>query len=197
MAKKKEIEIDETVELDVDVENEKVVEDVIQTVDVTEEEIKPIKTEWKPDLHRMICIKNIARGKLVYSSKRQNGYVITWENTNDENSMELAELVNLKNSRFVTEPWIRIKEDDEVELLKYLGIFKHYEEIMDVEVDKILTLSPDKFERKFKNLPESFKQAIAGRAAEMMKSGELDSLKIKNIIEKDMSIDLSFYARGD
>ena len=193
MAKKKETEIDETVELDVEIEAIEE-EDTIQTVEPIE-----IKVEWKPDLHRMICIKNIARGKLVYSSKRQNGYVITWENTNDENYMELAELVNLKNSnkRFVTEPWIRIKEDDEVELLKYLGIFKHYEEIMDVEVDTMLTLSPDKFERKFKNLPESFKQAIAGRAAEMMKSGELDSLKIKNIIEKDMSIDLSFYARGD
>lgn len=177
------------------VEDKKEQEQNIKEVNIKKVEI--LEKKWEPDLHRMICVKNIARGKLVYKSKRQNGYEIVWENTNDENYMELAELVNLKNAnkRFITEPWIRINEPDEVEILKYLGIHRYYEKIIDVDVDKILTLSPDRFERKFKNLPNSFKQAIAGRAAEMIKSGELDSLKIKNIIEKEMDIDLSFYAR--
>jgi len=175
--------------------------ETISDIKITNDEPKSekVKPKWEADLHRMICVKNIARGKLVYSSKRQNGYVIEWEKTNDENYMELSELVNLKNSnkRFITEPWIRIKEDDEIEILKYLGIYKYYEKILDVDVDKMISLTPDRFEKKFKTLPESFKQAIAGRAAEMMKSGELDSLKIKNIIEKEMNIDLSFYARSE
>ena len=157
------------------------------------------KEKWIPDLHRQICVKNISRGKLVYVSKKQNGFEVIWENTNDEDYLELQELVSLKNSykRFATEPWIRINEPDEVEILKYLQIYKHYERILDVDIDKMLSKSPEKFEVKFKTLPNSIKEAIAGRAAEMMKSGELDSLKIKNIIEKDMDIDLSFYARGD
>ena len=157
------------------------------------------KEKWIPDLHRQISVKNISRGKLVYVSKKQNGFEVIWENTNDEDYLELQELVSLKNSykRFVTEPWIRINEPDEVEILKYLQIYKNYEKILDVDIDKMLYKSPEKFEVKFKTLPNSFKEAIAGRAAEMMKSGELDSLKIKNIIEKDMDIDLSFYARGD
>lgn len=162
-------------------------------------EIKPVVQipKWQPDLHRQICVKNISRGKLVYVSKKQNGFETIWENTGDEDYLELQELVSLKNTykRFITEPWIRINEPDEVEILKYLQIYKYYEKILDVDVDKILSLSPERFEHKFKTLPESFKQAIAGKAAEMMKSGELDSLKIKNIIEKEMEIDLSFYAR--
>ena len=36
--------------------------------------IKEEKQTWKPDLNRQIAIKNIARGKLVYKSKRQIGY---------------------------------------------------------------------------------------------------------------------------
>jgi len=186
------------------------VETIIETPSIEEDkepiiekkvENKPTVSapKWEPDLHRLICVKNISRGKLVYVSKRQNGFVTEWENTNDEDYLELQELISLKNSykRFVTEPWIRINEPDEVEILKYLQIYKHYEKILDVDVDKMLTLSFDRFEKKFKTLPDSFKQAIAGRAAEMMKSGELDSLKIKNIIEKEMNIDLSFYARGE
>ena len=64
-------------------------------------------------------------------------------------------------------------------------------------MESVLQLEPNKFEKKFKTLPESFKEAIAERAAQMIKTGELDSLKIKNIIEKEMDIDLAFYARGD
>jgi hypothetical protein len=148
----------------------------------------------------MICVKNIAKGKLIYQSKRQMGYILEWEKTGDENYMELVELVNLKNTdkRIVEEPWIKIKESDEVEILKYLGIYKYYEKILDIDtVESVLKLSPDKFEAKFKTLPDSFKEAIAEQAAKMIKSGELDSLRIKNIIEKDMNIDLAFYDRGN
>jgi len=188
-----------------EIKDNPIIEDTVTDeiiVEKTVQEVKPVtetKVKWEPDLHRQICVKNISRGRLVYVSKKQNGFETIWENTNDEDYLELQELVSLKNSykRFVTEPWIRIKEPDEVEILKYLQIYKHYEKILDVDVDKMLTLSPDRFEKKFKTLPESFKQAIAGRAAEMMKSGELDSLKIKNIIEKEMNIDLSFYARSE
>lgn len=207
MAKK-----DKNLDIPLTIENVKETENnVLEIKETTEEQsivekVKPTtilpieqKVKWEPDLHRQICIKNISRGKLVYVSKKQNGFETIWENTNDEDYLELQELVSLKNTykRFVTEPWIRINEPDEVEILKYLQIYKHYEKILDVDVDKMLTLTPDRFEKKFKTLPDSFKQAIAGRAAEMMKTGELDSLKIKNIIEKEMSIDLSFYARGD
>lgn len=183
-------------------EIDKVVSNVIEEVKteiIKETPIVEVKVKWEPDLHRQICVKNISRGKLVYVSKKQNGFETTWENTNDEDYLELQELVSLKNSykRFVTEPWIRINEPDEIEILKYLQIYKHYEQILDVDIDSLFAMSPDTFEEKFGTLPDSFKQAIAGRAAEMMKSGELDSLKIKNIIEKEMSIDLSFYARGE
>ena len=87
----------------------------------TETNVENIKKPkaWKPDLTRMICIKNIAKGKLIYKSKRQMGYTIVWDKRGALNYMELGEFINLKNSdmRFITEPWIRIMEEDEVEIL--------------------------------------------------------------------------------
>ena len=57
-------------------------------------EMETKKTEttkqWKPDLKRMIRIKNIAQGKLIYVSKRQLGYTVEWPNSGDVNYLELG-----------------------------------------------------------------------------------------------------------
>jgi predicted SnoaL-like aldol condensation-catalyzing enzyme len=160
-------------------------------------ESKPI---WKPDLTRMICVKNIARGRLVYKSKRQLGYTVIWENRGSTNYMELGEFINLKNSdlRFVQEPWIRIIEDDEVEILKYANVYQYYKEMIEVnDVETLLNYDFDKFVRKFDKLPEGYKNTVAEYAAQMIQEGKLDSIKIKNHIEKSMNIDLSFLIQKD
>lgn len=149
--------------------------------------------QWKPDLNRMICIKNIARGRLIYKSKRQMGYMIVWENTNDLNYMELGEFINLKNSdrRFITEPWIRIMEDDEVEILKYANVYQYYKEMIEVnDIEDLFKLDFDRFKRKFTKLPQGYKNSVAEYAARMIREGTLDSIKIKKFIEKEMDISL-------
>jgi len=159
-----------------------------------------IKEQWKPDLNRMICLKNIASGKLIYVSKRQMGYKIEWENPGDTNYIELGEFVALKNSdsRFVTAPWVRIMEDDEIEILKYANIFKHYKEILGLDnVSDILRLDFESFRKKFDKLPEEYKNSVVEQAALMIKSGELDSIKIKDYIEKSMGIELDILIRPD
>lgn len=159
-------------------------------------EDKPVVKEekvWKPDLNRQIAIKNIARGKLVYKSKRQMGYTVIWENTNDINYMELGEFINLKNSdrRFITEPWIRIMEDDEVEILKYANVYQYFKEMIEVkDIEDLFKLDFDRFTHKFKKLPDGYKNSVLEYAARMIKNGELDSIKIKNFLEKEMDMNL-------
>ena len=158
------------------------------------------QSKWKPDLDRQICLKNIASGKLVYKSKRLNGYKIEWESPGDTNYIELGEFINLKNSdsRFVTEPWIRILEDDEIEILKYANIFKYYEEILGLNnVADILLLDFDRFKKKFDKLPDGYKNSVVEQAAQMIKNGELDSIKIKNYIEQSMGIELDILIKSD
>jgi len=171
------------------------------TKDIIKEIPKPeMKEQWKPDLNRMICLKNIASGKLIYVSKRQLGYKIEWENPGDTNYIELGEFIALKNSdsRFVTAPWVRIMEDDEVEILKYANIFKHYKEILGLNnVSDILKLDFNSFKKKFDKLPEEYKNSVVEQAALMIKSGELDSIKIKDYIEKSMSIELDILIKSD
>ena len=163
----------------------------------TETKVENIKKPkaWKPDLTRMICIKNIAKGKLIYKSKRQMGYTIVWEKRGALNYMELGEFINLKNSdmRFITEPWIRIMEEDEVEILKYANVYQFFKSIIEIDdVDALLRLPFDKFCSKFDKLPDSFKKTVAERAKDMIANGELDSIKIKKYIEQQLDIELEF-----
>lgn len=163
----------------------------------TETKVENIKKPkaWKPDLTRMICIKNIAKGKLIYKSKRQMGYTIVWEKRGALNYMELGEFINLKNSdmRFITEPWIRIMEEDEVEILKYANVYQYFKSIIEIDdVDALLRLPFDKFCSKFDKLPDSFKKTVAERAKDMIANGELDSIKIKKHIEQQLDIELEF-----
>lgn len=171
-------------------------ENNVQEVKV--EKPKKDKFVWKPDLQRMICLKNIARGKLVYKSKRQMGYTIEWDKKGDTNYIELGEFISLKNTdkRFVTEPWVRIIEDDEIEILQYANIFQYYKEILGIEnVSDILRLDFQSFKKKFDKLPEGYKNAVVEYAADMIKNGELDSIKIKNYIEETMGIELDILTR--
>ena len=173
--------------------------DNIQEDKIVEVKIKPENIEkskaWTPDLTRMICIKNIAKGKLIYKSKRQMGYTIVWEKRGALNYMELGEFINLKNSdmRFITEPWIRIIEEDEVEILKYTNVYQYFKSIIEIDdVDALLNLSYDKFCSKFDKLPDSFKKTVAERARDMIASSELDSIKIKKHIEEKLDMELDF-----
>lgn len=163
----------------------------------TKQEVTPM---WKPDLQRMICIKNISRGKLIYKSKRMVGYTIEWAKKGDTNFIELGEFIDLKNTnrRFVTEPWIRVVEDDEIEILKYANIFQYYKEILGLDnVSDILRLDFESFKKRFDKLPEGYKNSVVEQAADMIKTGELDSIKIKNHIEKTMEIDLNILTKSE
>jgi hypothetical protein len=203
MAKKLEINIsshlnnleDEQVELIKDYYNNVDSEPIKKKTNIKNEDKPIIKEEkvWKPDLNRQIAIKNIARGKLVYKSKRQMGYTVIWENTNDINYMELGEFINLKNSdrRFITEPWIRIVEEDEIEILKYANIYQYFKEMIEVkDIEDLFKLDFDRFTHKFKKLPDGYKNSVLEYAARMIKNGELDSIRIKNFLEKEMDMNL-------
>jgi hypothetical protein len=112
----------------------------------------------------------------------------------------LGEFINLKNSdrRFVTEPWVRIMEDDEIEILKYANILQYYKEILGIDnVEDILKLDFESFKKKFDKLPEGFKNAVVEQSATMIKNGELDSIKIKKYIEEVMEIELDVLTKSE
>lgn len=160
-----------------------------------EKEIIPV---WKPDLRRQICVRNMTMGKLIYSSKKHVGYTIVWDEPSSENYIELEEFISLKNTdkRFVSEPWIRIIEDDEAEILKYCNIYQFYKNIIDIETtSQIFELPYDAFVEKFKGLPNGYKDSVLIEASEAIRNGTLDSIRIKTFLEKETGMDLNLISK--
>lgn len=193
--------IDEVLEQEQDLEQIENLEDIRDNSDekIINEISKQIVKTPKLDLTRTICIKNISNGKLVYKSKRQMGCTVVWENKNELNYMELGEFINLKNSdlRFITEPWIRVIEEDEVEILKYANIYQYYKEIIEIkDMDNIFKLDFDRFKSKFNSLPDGYKKNVAEYAGMLIRENKLDSIRIKSFIEDSMDIELDFLSKN-
>ena len=79
-------------------EIKKIISNNIVSTVVTNKIEPKVQKQWKPDLNRMICIKNISNGGLIYKSKRQMGYTIQWDRKGSKNYMELGEFISLKNN---------------------------------------------------------------------------------------------------
>ena len=66
-------------------EIKKIISNNIVSTVVTNKIEPKVQKQWKPDLNRMICIKNISNGGLIYKSKRQMGYTIQWDRKGSKN----------------------------------------------------------------------------------------------------------------
>ena len=74
---------------------------------------EPVRRKQIP-LDTMVACTNLFPGTLIYISRKQNGYEITWENQGDVDYLELGELVSMRNSQraFFEKNWIGIDDDD-------------------------------------------------------------------------------------
>lgn len=179
-AKAKEQELD-TKNVEVKTKPESNVEDVKQYT----------KQIDKRDLSEFILVKNATRGKLFYISKRQMGYEVVWEKYMDPQWIELSELQNMKSSQtaFFKNNWIEIPDKT---VLEYLNVAHFYKDSIDLEnFDDVFNLGIEEFTEKIRNAPLGLQHTIAGRARELITSGDLDSNNKIKILEKELNIDLS------
>ncbi len=159
------------------------------TATKTESVEKPVKVsnprkKKKLSSDVLVECKNITMGKLIYISKKQNGYTIVWSNPGDVEEIELGELLSMRNSqpRFFTKNWIGIDDPDVVD---YLKIGKYYEGVPDFEdLDGILTGSFEDLKEVISKLPKSAYNTVSFKATELINNGTIDSMKtIKYLCE--------------
>ena len=163
-------------------------EEVVEAVENATEN-KPVKvsnTRKKKKLpaDTLVECKNITMGKLIYISKKQNGYEIIWSNPGDIEEIELGELMSMRNSqpRFFTQNWIGIEDED---ILRYLGVEKYYEGVPSFDdYDDIFTKPLDELKEIIAKMPKGIKETLSFKASELINYGTIDSMKtIKYLCE--------------
>ncbi|MEM4995012.1 hypothetical protein WKH56_20820 [Priestia sp. SB1] len=154
---------------------------------------KPVVKRTEIDPNRLILVKNATDNSLVYESKK-TGQVILWAESGDEEYIAVQELMTMRSSqpRFLNEPWILIDDQEDDDIIQYLGLDKLYKNIINVdELDEFFSLTPQEIKEKLKIAPNGSKKLIADRAAKMIKDQTLYDNRIIKLLEEELKTDLS------
>ena len=104
--------------------------------------------------------------------------------------MTLRELKNAKNSskKFFASNWFMF---DEQWIPDYLGVGKLYKYAISIDgFDDIFNLSPTELKKRIGLLSDGQRKSVRYRAIELIKSGDIDSLKTIGALEDALGVEL-------
>lgn len=170
--------------------------EVKETEKVTE--LKPVITNPEPtptltpkdvDLEQYITVKNGFHGRLIYISNRTKERFV-WEEFGDEQEMQLRELRDAKNSKkdfFINNYFIF----EETWVIDWLGLSRFYKHSINAEnFDEIFTKSADELTAILADMTDAQKRSVGYRARHLISTGEIDSMKVVNTLERVLKLDL-------
>lgn len=166
-------------------------ETVAETKEASEK-VSPIvsyKAKKAIPMDATVMVRSAVHGKLVYVSKKQNGYKEVWSEFGEEIPMEMAELYSMKNSdrRFFTENWIEL---DPI-VLRDLNVEHYYKDAIAIaELDNIFEMRGKELEDKIDLMKENMRNAFALEAIKRVENGSLTNLDTIRTIEKKLNCEL-------
>ena len=143
--------------------------------------------ELDPNMY--VPVRNGFNGKLIYVS-RKSGERYVWEKFGDEQDMELRELRAAKTSykAFYENNWFLI---DDPAVIEYLGVERFYNNALSYdEFDSLFEMKPEEIESRISKLSKGQKSSLSYRAKQLIRDGGIDSIKVINVLEKSLGIEL-------
>lgn len=180
---------------------EKVVsnEPIVKEVYVERVEEKPVLKQkvTQIPLSYVVPVRSAVEGTLVYVS-RKTGYKIEWENYGALEYMSYEDLVAMRNGAkaFFINNWIFIEDSEDFDMdtiYKALQVDKYYKDVLIVDdIDDILKLPVDEFERRISHLSKGVQEAIVTRAKRAIMENDpvMDSIRKRGIIEQTFNVEL-------
>lgn len=164
-------------------------ETIEATETLNESPIVSYKAKKTIPMDALVMVKSAVNGKLVYVSKRQTGYMETWNGLGEEIPMEMAELYSMKNTdrSFFTENWIEV---DPI-VLRDLQMEHFYKDSISVgDLDSIFDLENDKLKQAINKMKENTRNAFALEAVKRVENGTLTNFKTISIIEEMLNCEI-------
>lgn len=155
----------------------------------TESPIVSFRAKKTIPMDAMVMVKSNVHGRLVYASKRLQGYKEVWAGYGEEIPMEMAELYSMKSTdrAFFTENWIEV---DPV-VLRDLQMQQYYDNAVSAnDMDKLFSMPTDKLEAAIDSMKENARNALALEAIERVENGKLTDIRIISTIEKKLDCEL-------
>lgn len=156
---------------------------------LNESPIVSYKAKKAIPMDALVMVKSAVNGKLVYVSKRLNGYIETWNGMGEEIPMEMAELYSMKNTdkSFFTENWIEV---DPI-VLRDLQMERFYKDAVSIaDLDDIFELEGDELRQTISKMKENTKNAFALEAVSRVENGTLTNFRTISIIEEMLNCEI-------
>lgn len=141
------------------------------------------------DSNELVPVRNVTTGRLTYIS-RKSGMEVRWQEYGDTEFIPFGELLTMKSSSpaFLQNPWCMIDDEQAIEVL---GLKTLYESFIPVEeLSSFFQLPAEVMEQKLKQSPKGTRETVSQYARTKVESGELDSVKIIKMLERELDIDL-------
>lgn len=144
----------------------------------------------------MIPVKSGVQGILVYLSKKTFGYTIEWNSYGEIEYIEYSELLSMRNTSkaFFENNWIFFEDTEDYtaqELYEILKVDKYYKNtVLGENLDDIFLMTADEIISNIAPLSKGIKETIALSARNKIDSGELDSIKRIEALEKALNVEL-------
>lgn len=136
-------------------------------------------------------------GKLIFVSKKSNGYSVEWAEYGMTEYMEIGELLSMRNTdrRFYEDNWIVIGDTDDYtanDIYKFLKVDKYYESVYTPDnIDDFFLLSPNDMIKNIARLSTGMKECISVKAQEMINNGILDSNKKIDALSEALKVEFT------
>lgn len=156
---------------------------------LNESPIVSYKAKKAIPMDALVMVKSAVNGKLVYVSKRLNGYIETWNGMGEEIPMEMAELYSMKNTdkSFFTENWIEV---DPI-VLRDLQMERYYKDAVSIaDLEDIFELEGDELRQAISKMKENTKNAFALEAVSRVENGTLTNFRTISIIEEMLNCEI-------
>jgi hypothetical protein len=173
-----------------DTEKENNIKEETVTSNQSTSVIKPKKVKKNLPLNMLVEVKNGYNGRLIFVSPRTMGLQVVWENFGDVDYVELQELVAARNSSkgFFENNWFLI---DDQEVLEFLRVEQYYKNVINHEdFDLIFKKSENEIAETVKNMTTGQKNTLTYRARQLIETGEIDSRKTIDALEKALAVEL-------
>lgn len=161
-----------------------------ETVEATATPSQPVRQKAVAiDANDMIPVRNVSSGSLTYISKK-TGLEVRWMNPNDVELIPYAELQTMKAGQpaFLTRPFCIIEDEQVVDAMGLRNTYETFVAIKDV--GEFFRLPVDQMEAQIKIAPKGIKETIAQHARTLVEMGQLDSVRIIKMLERELTVDL-------
>lgn len=143
------------------------------------------KTLSALDPNELVELSSCVEGKLVYVSN--SGYTIEWSEFGDIHLVPISEIIKMRNEQpaFFRNHWVYPVSENADEVIAALQLERYYNKLADLkDFDELFDYEPDQLAGILKDATVYMKENVARRAAQLVSSGELDSVSVIDAVEK-------------